>query len=198
MSVRSLIITLLLFFITPNIYSQTNVNLLNNKIIINVSNSVIEDPYYISIKYNDTDLTQNTSIEDTISLNDENYKLTETTTTKPFYININQALIENDIRFEITIQAGEFIGLDYNNNINKSGITPFINTYGDYEYSFENNVFNNNINIIAYLSKGLVEAQHLAAFTFSWPAAQQISSGSYTSTNTIIIKSEISSIPVSN
>jgi hypothetical protein len=196
MSKRYLFITLLLFVITSNIYSDNIFNIPAKSININVSIGTEEEPYSISIKYNDPDLVTTTSTyENTSRVLDEQYKLTETTETAPFYININNGKINNDIRFEVTIIAGEFTGLDFRNETVKTGVIPNISIYENYEYSYESNLLNNSLVINKYIPKGIITDQHMGAFTIKWTASDSISSGTYTSTNVITITSELASEP---
>lgn len=194
MKVRYLFILLLFFIIAPNLYSNSNLNFVNNIIRINAENNIIESPYYISVKYDDTDLTKIPSDFSKFTLNEENYKLTETTETRPFYINISDGILINNLKFEITIQAGEFIGVDYNDQKQNSGVIPTITPYNEYATSHVSNLFENSLTITKYIQRGKVDAQHIGAFTIKWSEEDGLSAGSYTSTNTIIIKSEIVNI----
>lgn len=189
-----LLISLLFFTIAPNLYSNPNLKFVNNVIRINAENTFAESSYYISIKYDDTDLTKLPTNFSKFTLNEENYKLTEATETRPFYINISDGILFNNLKFEITIQAGEFIGLDYNNQKRNTGVIPIISPYNDYATSNESNLFEDSLTITKYLQRGNVDAQHLGAFTIKWSDGVNLSAGSYTSTNTIIIKSEIVNI----
>jgi hypothetical protein len=192
-------ITLIFLLSNSFLYSESNINFPNNTITLSVDNLIQEEPYFISIKYNDTDLTEiSSNSDDKFILDNENYKLTESSQTKPFYININGGLILNPVRFEITIESGEFLGTDYNNDVIKSGVLPSINTYNNYEYLYERDSLGNILKITSYIPQGIVEAQHIGAFTIQWQEGENLSSGNYTSTNTISVKSEADTLPTLN
>lgn len=196
MSKRYLFITLILFVITSNLYSNDTLNIPNKSVNISVSIETIEEPFSISIKYNDPDLlTPTSTYEDSLKIHDEQYKLTETTETAPFYININNGKINKDIEFKVTIIAGEFTGLDYTNKTIQTGIIPNISIYNNYEYSYENKLIDKSLVINKYIPKGVITDQHLGAFTIRWEASDTISSGTYTSTNIVTITSEFASKP---
>jgi len=150
--------------------------------------SVNAIPYYISIKYNDTDLTGETP--NILDVDDRLYKLTEASTTQPFYVNISAGKLATDTRFIIEISIGEFIGEDYKGDSIFTGIYPSVNQYENFNYSFEQDSIEKSITMDAYLPKGIIEAQHIGAFTFSWTDNNELSSGKYTSTNIIKITSE--------
>ncbi|MGH4038632.1 MAG: hypothetical protein ACRQFF_12415 [Sphaerochaeta sp.] len=168
-----------------------NANSLNYTIYIEASVNAI--PYYISIKYNDTDLSGDTP--NILEVDDRLYKLTEESTTQPFYVNISAGKLATDTRFIIGISIGEFIGEDYKGDSIYTDIYPSVNQYENFNYSFEQDSIEKSIKMDAYLSKGIIEAQHIGAFTFSWTDNNELSSGKYTSTNTIKITSEEGSEP---
>ncbi len=168
-----------------------NTNSLNYTIYLGASVNAI--PYYISIKYNDTDLTGDTP--NILDVDDRLYKLTEASTTQPFYVNISAGKLATDTRFIIGISIGEFIGEDYKGDSIFTGIYPSVNQYENFNYSFVQDSIEKSITMDAYLSEGIIEAQHIGAFTFSWTDNNELSSGKYTSTNIIKITSEEGSEP---
>ena len=149
---------------------------------------VLEEPYTVSVQYNDTDLSKSSGSD--LNISGDEYKLTEEAVTKPFYVNLSSGVSDQNYEFIIEIEVGEFIGEDYLGDLIYTDIYPTINSYRDYHYSFTTDPIDKIATMNYYQPSGVSDAKHIGAFTFSWDDNAGLSAGLYTSTNTINITSE--------
>lgn len=188
---NKIIIFILTFFFSISLYStpiavSTITPMENSKIEMIVV--IPENPFSISILYDDTNL--NKSTKSVLRVFDNEYILSKAAKTHPFYINLSEGDSKLNYLFSIKIKLGEFIGKDYQYNEIKTAIYPNIEPYSDYHYSFEKDEIEKSATMTYYQQKGLSEAKHIGAFIFSWDNNDGLSAGTYTSSNTIFITAE--------
>lgn len=186
-------ISFVCLFATPiNVSTTSPMENSEVKIIVTIE----EEPYTVSIQYNDTDLSKSSGSN--LRVYGEEYKLTKAATTQPFYVNLSSGISDKNYEFIIEIKSREFLGEDYRGNKIYTDIYPTIEAFNNYHYSFKKDIISKSVIMKYYQPEGESNAKHIGAFTFSWEENTGLPAGTYTSTNIINITSENAVKPQSN